>query len=1146
MFKRFPFLAAGLLTGRVLAQSAFSNDSDPTRWINYQQTYLKIPVAQAGLYRITAAELTRAGVSLSAVNPTTVQVFHRGVEQAIVVEGEADGRFDATDFVEFYGQGNDGAPDSLLYRPVSAQPHAHYSLFSDTTAYFLTWQLDRSRAGVPVGAGKPGRRMAAYTDTADAGLTPEAYHWAEELRLFTDTYPGYAAGIPPKIEYSHYEAGEGYTGVVQHKDKPYDNPFTLTNAVRTGPAPQIKVLLVGRDYTMHRVECRVGASADARRLLDSTLFSTYENARLQHDLTWTDVGSDGRLLVSTVSRGNGSDVDRYSVSLIQLRYPQALTANDQPQRRFRLAANPAGQSLLMLTQVPAETRFYDITDPNAPVRVGAAAPAVGLARLVVRGTDVPRTLLSTSQPQSVAALQPVTFPNWSARKPTYLIVSHEALMQPVSPPTPGNETNAVRAYAAYRASAAGGGHDTLTATMEQLVNQFSYGERHPLAIRRFAAQMLRQAPVAYLLLLGRARSTPGVRRDPKQAALDLVMTYGFPGSDGLFTAGLDNVKLDNQLVDVPAIPTGRVNAGTPQEVLAYLGKVMEYESPLAGTLWRKNVLHLSGGQTAGEARLFRGLVDAYRDQAVVPSLGARVATLSKETDNPVERIDVVKPVNDGVGLMTFFGHSGLDVTDLDIGFCSNDALGYRNRGKYPMLLINGCAIGNFFFGRPTLTTDWVLTPGRGAIAAIAQSHLGYVGNLHEYSTHFYNLLTDSLQLIRSIGQLQQETIRRVLAQTPGGLSLANAQQMVLQGDPALRLFPFETPDYVLTAGGLRVEGLRIGGPINQPLTTLSDSVVIRAVVENAGQYRRGPLPVRVRRWVAGRESGVYNLTLPHTVAYRDTLTLTLPNERDADGPNQFEVTINPTNATGASALPEANRANNRAVAEINVAGQKPVLVYPAPGSLVRATTIRLTAEYRTDTLRRFDLELDSTARFDSPGHPTQRLTTMGVISYVATLPARRNVTYYWRVRRADLSNDLTAWSVGQFVYAPNSPAVGLPEGQIRLPVPLPTDIRQGDTLAIPVQFTNLSPYPFADSLLVRQTIYAAGLSQPQSRQWRLPAPTVGDTLRFTTRLPTANLPGVNRVMITVNPRLQPEHSYHNNTLDVSLPSRPIALARCSK
>ena len=829
----FILFACGTLT--IKAQPT-SNDPDPTRWLIYSQTYYKIPIAQNGLYRITTTELQQAGVPVHSIDPTTVQLFHRGIEQAISIEGEIDHRFDSADYLEFYGRGNDGAQDSLLYRPHNAQPHKYYSLFNDTTAYFLTWRLD----------GKPGKRMVAYSDTSYANLTPELYHWEEELRLFTDNYPGWAAGIPPKIEYSYYEAGEGYTGIIQQKDKPYYTTFSLTNAVKTGPAPQIDVLLVGRDFTNHRVDCLIGPIPDTQRLLDSVRFSTFDNARIQQNASWADVGTDGRLLVSTVSRGENLNTDKYSVSYIRLRYPQTFTTNGQSSRTFQLKShtNQSGEterSLVTVSNVVTGTRFWDITDPTAPVQIGTTLPALGSARMIVHDTGLAKTLLSVSQPKTVAAIRPVTFTNWSNRKPNYLIISHEALMKPISSQTTSNPTNAVRDYATYRASTAGGGHDTLTVTMQQLFDQYSYGERNPLAIRRFAAQMFRQRKEStpYLLLIGRARSTPGIRRDPNQATLDMVMTAGFPGSDMVFTAGLDG-NPDG----VPALPTGRINAGTPQEVIDYLNKVKEYERQTADGLWRKNLLHLSGGQTLGEQDLFSHLVDSYRIQATSQSLGARVTTISKETDKLVEQINVAKPVNEGVGLITFFGHSGLDITDLNIGFCSNDALGYRNKGNYPLLLINGCAIGNFFFGQPTLATDWVLTPDRGAIAAIAQSHLGYPDVMHRYTTAFYNLLTDSTQLDKSIGQLQQETIRQILTQTPDGQDLANCQQMVLQGDPAIRLFPFNTPEYALTAGGLIIhDGNR------QPLTTASDSVYIQAIVQNAVIYWGGTLPVQVRRLV---------------------------------------------------------------------------------------------------------------------------------------------------------------------------------------------------------------------------------------------------------------------------------------------------------
>ena len=1106
------------ISSPLIARAQFDkNDPDPTRWINYTQTYYKIPIAQNGIYRITTAELQQAGISISQIDPTTVQLFHRGVEQAIYQEGETDHLFDPADFLEFYGRGNDGAQDSLLYKPHNAQPHTYYSLFNDTTAYFLTWRLD----------GKLGRRMKAYTDTDYANLTPEAYHWEEELRLFTDTYPGWAAGIPPKIEYSYYEAGEGYTGLIQQKDKPYVNVFQLANPAKSGPNPQIDILLAGREFINHRVECLAGPTTSTQRLLDTVTFSVYDNARIRQEANWQDVGSNGQLVISTVSRGDSTTFDPYSVSYIRLRYAQKISVNGQPMRRFQLVPNALGRSLVDVADVLPNTRFWDISDPTAPIRIGATTPTASSAQLVVHGTDMTRTILSASQIKTVPSIHPVTFTNWTSRKPTYLIISHADLMKSAI-----GTTNAVREYATYRASAAGGSYDTLTVSMQQLIDQYSYGERHPLAIRRFAGHMHQQgkSSLQYLLLIGRSRSTPGIRRDPNQASLDMVMTGGFPGSDIVFTEGLNDSE-----PNVPAIPTGRINAGTPQEIVNYLNKVKEYESPTADLSWRKNLLHLSGGETPYEANLFRHFVDSYRDQAIQPYLGARVTTISKETGKLVEQVNVAKPINEGVGLMTFFGHSGLDVTDLDIGFCSNDALGYRNKGKYPLLLINGCAIGNFFYGRPTLTTDWVLTPDRGAIAAIAQSHLGYTDVLDQYSNTFYTLLTDSTQFNKSVGQLQQETIRRVLAQSPDGRALANCQQMVLQGDPAIQLFPFKTPDYVVTTGGLSVQASN-----KQPLTTLSDSVQIQAIVQNIGQYWAGQLPVRVRRFVNGQESAVFNSLLPHAVAYLDTLTLTFLNEMAAEGQNQFEVTINPINSPATRS--ETNHDNNVATIDVTLAGQKPILIYPAPGSFVKSSMIRLTAQYVAEGLHTFDLELDSTSRFDSPFRLSQRITATNIISYPATLSDRPNTAYYWRVRLADKANVPDSWSTGTFVHTPNNPATGLPEGQIRLATPLYTDVQQGDLVDIPVEFTNLSPYSFSDSLVVQQTIYSARLANPQLTTWRVKAPIGSDTLRFTARIASEKLPGTNRLVLTVNPRIQPEYSFVNNTLDLPLLVQPDVLS----
>ena len=73
-------------------------------WINYSQQYYKFKVAETGIYRIDFTVLSNAGIPLATINPQNFQLFARGVELPLHIEGEGDGVFDITDFIEFYGQ----------------------------------------------------------------------------------------------------------------------------------------------------------------------------------------------------------------------------------------------------------------------------------------------------------------------------------------------------------------------------------------------------------------------------------------------------------------------------------------------------------------------------------------------------------------------------------------------------------------------------------------------------------------------------------------------------------------------------------------------------------------------------------------------------------------------------------------------------------------------------------------------------------------------------------------------------------------------------------------------------------------------------------------------------------------------------------
>ncbi|MDB5242802.1 MAG: hypothetical protein JWP57_3427, partial [Spirosoma sp.] len=759
-----------LLLMFLLLCSRFWGQSQPTtgnEWINYQQTYLKIPVAQGSIYRITTGELEKAGLSASTVDPTTIQLFHRGVEQALYVAGETDKRLDPGDYLEFYGRANDGAPDSLLYSPHSAQPHPYYSLFSDTTAYFLTWRLD----------GKPGKRMASYTDLDYASLTPEPYHWEEELRVFTSTYPA-GTIYPIGANYDNgailtgYDSGEGWTGPVVKANTRYDQEFSLTNFLRlAGVSPTIGYLLVGRSAHQHKVNYLAGPSFTSQRTLGSGAFPNYEKSHFDSELTNADISNTNGLAVSLQPTQPGEEV---SASYLRLRYPQRLDLGGSPLKVLRLPISVTGRSYLSLSNVPNGCRLFDITDPANVGRVGGQQSG-SQWQGVVHNSQTDRILLATSQPLTATRISQVKFRAIDPSRHNYLILTHPLLRQPTGP-----IGDPVRAYAAYRASESGGGYDTLTINIDQLFDQFSYGERHPLAIRRFADFMIRSKgtrPV-FLFLIGQSRDPQAVRKAANGPLLDLVPNAGWPGSDIGLVQGL-NGEPDN----VPTLPIGRLNALRPQSVLDYLNKVKEHEQATEPALWRKKVLHLSGGRSAGELQLFRAYVDDFRQVVENKYVGAHVTTLAKQTDNLVESLPVADVVNQGLGMISMFGHSSLDVADIDIGFVSDDRLGYRNKGRYPFLLANGCAAGNFYFGRPTFGTDWILTPDRGAVAFIAHTYNGFPLPLKHYSDEFYALLTDSSYVSRPVAVLQQEAIRRYLKKFTTIYDITTAQQMTLQGDP---------------------------------------------------------------------------------------------------------------------------------------------------------------------------------------------------------------------------------------------------------------------------------------------------------------------------------------------------------------------------
>ena len=958
-------------------------------WINYSQTYYKIPVAKEGIYRLSYSTLQLAGLPVDAIDPTRLQLFHRGVEQAIFVEGESDLQFNNGDFLEFYGTINDGKLDVPLYESPAGQPNPYRNLFSDTTCYFLT-------------VGVPGKRMPLIQEENTTGLPAATYTLDEKLLSLSNSY-SIGESLNDEISTSRFGSGEGWVGTMIGQGNQID--YTISDIEvpdNTETPPTLEIMLVGRNSVPHKTEIYVGSGF---RLLTSATFNRFETQKITQTLQWSDVTGDGKLPVRMKVVNSGYP-DRASVAYIRLVYPQKPNALLKQNKSFIIPENAAGKTYVEIANTSAGFRLFDITNSNAVARVGTTATTT--LNAVIPFSEQ-RKIFGTSSAITPTVV-PVTFREFIPGAADFVIISHPLVRKPSS-----GYSDPVKAYGAYRASDEGGGYDTLIANMPMLFDQFNYGEKSPVAVFNFLKYLSGGGLPKYLFIIGKGLDVwySPYRNAASGDFQDLVPASGFPASDMLFSTGLGSNP------NVPAIPTGRLTAMNPGQVEAYLNKVKEHEQLPFDALWRKNLLHLSGGIEDGEPEAFQQYLEDFAGVADGPYFGAKVDAIAKKSRD-VQVINIAREVNEGVNLVTFFGHSSPETLDFDIGYVSDAKMGYDNKGKYPMLLMNGCEAGAFFLKGYLFGEDWVMTPNKGATGFIAHSSYGLTTMLYQYSLTLYKVgYGDESFIEKGIGDIQVETARRFITENtpenePPDLNvMSQSQQMVLLGDPSIRLFGAAKPDLEIHADNITVMSTD-----DSPVSALSDSIAIEFVVQNFGKVPESSFRVEITRTLNDNSTRTYDSVF-QIPAYADTLVMVIPQRSDEGGVNAFTVTLD---ADGI--IDEILETNNTATINYAVPSNGTKNLFPRDFAIVSSKDVSLSFQ-STDLFsgeRDFILEIDTSYHFDSEFKRDFTLTADVLGRQSITLLDDDSMVYYWRTRLADpLPGESDSWQTTSFTVITGSP-----------------------------------------------------------------------------------------------------------------------------
>lgn len=967
-----------------------ANAQTGPEWIRTYQTYFKFPVVKSGIYRIDSAA---AGV-IALRNPQKIQLFCNGKEQHLYVKGAEDGVFNTGDYLEFVADPNNGDLDRELYRTPAEQPQQLRSLFEDTAWYFMT-ALPDSSVSLP-------KRALLVTDTSYSLYTPENSFQVKQAWVPQEDYY-YGAFLPADQKYylSEYGDAEGMMSYLIGQGQSRSYTFQTPNqAAGAGASLEIKILGAS-DYYLenpsspnHHVKIWSVANNGIPQLLIDTTFRGYGERIFQRNLTGAQVGDSVRIVFEVINDiGVGSDF--IGISYVKLDYQRKAVAVGIAEDLWLNTPIVAPYIRLQHSGFSGNTVVWDAV--NQRRTLGQFMGGNLHALLPSLSFPVRILMQEESNIYKVNSLKPVSTnlpdPDDNA---AYLIVSSRSLK------------TAAEAYQTYRSKK----HKTQLVYAEDLYDWFTYGQKHPLAIRRYCSYLYSKQvnPPAFLLLLGRGYQNNLIKMNPGSAEQNLVPAIGVPSSDHLFTAGFA------VNTGAPAIATGRVPATGNIEALNYLNKVIDFETnPDTVAEWKKNYLHLSGGSYSSQQTEFRNqlaqLGSVVKDKPIGGWVNAYFKTTTAPTDNNLKQT-LVNHLNSGVHMMTFYGHGSLTVLDMDFGGINDLAV----NNKPSFFYFNGCNIGNANDVDPLGTglvygKDYICASGKGALGWLAHTNLTFTNHLVLQMNQFYQQL--SMNYGKPVG-MQLKTALENAASSNDAFARSHALQLLLQGDPALVLYAPSRPDFGLQSSDLFVT------PADASVQ--SDSLSVGIILHNLGKAVSDSVHIKLTRTLPDNSVKTYpELVLPSPY-YRDTFYLRIRDLEDAHiGLNRFDVVVNE-----AQTINEISYANNSASLSWYLPGSGIRLMRPASCEIVSTDSVTLMVQNNDlfAPASGYLFEIDTSLNFTvtSPLYRSSGPVLSGpVAQWTISLIKTDSMVYFWRARLNLPENQGGRWVTGSFVYLGSGP-----------------------------------------------------------------------------------------------------------------------------
>ncbi|MEO1412743.1 MAG: type IX secretion system sortase PorU, partial [Bacteroidota bacterium] len=760
----------------------------------------KMAVNRSGLHRIDYTFLKdELNIDIDNVDPRTLKILgnsggplplanavarHDDLEEnAILVVGENDGRFNEGDYILFYAQG----PHRWDYNSSKARFDRETNVFDDKKYYFLK-----------ISAGN-GKRVGTQASLPNTEYTTTSFN---DYRRLEDEF------INLLFEMSGAQgSGRSWYGDLfsQERQRSYDFNFPFLD---TNSPVNVTTVLIGR----HNLQTRFTVTANSNQTFESNSIRQSPLDKVDSDFAnsgsidgnFTSNGDGINILVNYPAVGDGTN--RGWLDYIQLNARRKLNMVSEP-LAFRDAQTlDYASSTFELSNVDAEVEIWDITNGQNPL-VQSFDRTNDLLRFGVTTNEVIREFVAFRRSNSFPSPERV---GKIANQNIHSIDNVDMVI--IYHPNFASQAEQLAQHRRTHSNL-----DIATVAIGDIYNEFSSGGIDPTAIRDFARMLyLRNSDFHYMLLFG-------------DASFDYKNKYGAGGN---FVPTFETLYSLNALSAYPTddyysyldedegdplgrgrdIAVGRLPARSATEAQGLVNKIIHYDtnSDCLGD-WRNrlifvaddedNNIHLRDTDSTAEVlddeepdfNQSKIYLDAFFQEST-PG-GARIPQAQESLNRDMFR---------GTLAINYLGHGGSSGWAQERVLRQSDISSWENYDRLPLFITATCSFAGF--DEPDLNTAGELAitrPDGGAIALFTTVRAVFAQQNKRLTDSVFDFLLKGGALdspSRTIGEILR------IAKDNAQASADNTLKFTLLGDPSMKL---ALPRYRVATthiNGVAVEG----------------------------------------------------------------------------------------------------------------------------------------------------------------------------------------------------------------------------------------------------------------------------------------------------------------------------------------------------